>query len=130
MTRILVADDDFQIVRLLKHALSFEGYDVLTCDGGAKALEIASREQPDLIILDAMMPWLDGYQVLWHLHNKVETQHIPTIMLTARSSRRDQSYGISLGARDYIFKPFSIEHFVKKVGNLLGRGGAVPTTSQ
>ena len=119
MTKILVADDDSHVVKLLKHVLQSNGYDVLTCSGGQNALDLAVQSNPQLIILDAMMPVIDGYQVLWHLGNRAETRDIPTIMLSSRSSSQDVHQGLKLGAREYMFKPFSVYELLNRVDNVL-----------
>ena len=121
MSSILVVDDDDDIVRLLDKALTNKGHEVIKCNGGEEALEIAAQSQPDLIILDVEMPKLDGYQVLWHLGENADTQHIQTLILSGRKTFSDKKFGLKLGARDYIAKPFSIDVLLNRVEHLLSQ---------
>lgn len=129
MASILIVDDDIQIVQVLEKILSQQGYKTLTCNSGELALSMATARQPNLIILDAMMPKLDGYQVLWHLRDRAETREIPTIMLSARSSLQDTQQGLKLGAKAYLFKPFNAETVLTCVDDVL-RGRSEETMPQ
>ena len=119
MSLILLADDDDLLVQYVQTVLEDNGHDVLSCDGGDAAIKMSMQVRPDLIILDAMMPRIDGYQVLWHLKQNTETRDIPVMMLTARSRPQDEEMGRSLGASDYVFKPFSLEEVLDKTDRLL-----------
>ena len=115
MPRILIADDDMMIVRLLEHKLKQSGYEVLSVEDGAVALETAIAETPDLIVLDGMMPGLDGMEVLRRLKETDNTKDIPVIMLTARAQETDIVDGLSLGADDYLVKPFIPDELLARI---------------
>lgn|SRR5215510_3970360 len=124
--RILVADDDPLVVELVEFKLTSRGYDVLTAADGEAALESSIAHHPDLIVLDAMMPVLDGYEVLRRLRQDGRTRSIPVIMLTARKKEADVLSGLALGAQDYLVKPFIPEELVARIGKLLaGEGQSV-----
>jgi len=122
-TRILVADDDPLVVELIEFKLTSRGYDVLTASDGEAALASSIADHPDLIVLDAMMPVLDGYEVLRRLRGDARTRLIPVIMLTARKKESDVLSGLALGARDYLVKPFMPEELVARIGKLLAVEG-------
>lgn len=103
--RVLVVDDLPVNVKLLETRLSVEYYDVLTAYDGKSALEIASREQPDIILLDVMMPDMDGYEVCQRLKSDAATRHIPVVMVTALDATRDRVQGLEAGADDFLSKP-------------------------
>lgn len=110
--KILVVDDEKAIVDILSFNLKKENYDVITAYDGEKGLELALNENPDLILLDIMMPKLDGLQVCRKLREKV---NIPIIMLTARAEEVDKVLGLELGADDYVTKPFSVRELMARV---------------
>lgn len=122
MPLILVADDDELLVQLVEHQLRHRGFDVVTAADGDKALALAAERQPDLIILDGMMPSVDGFTVLARLAEDPQTVKIPVIMLTARKTEEDILRGLSLGARDYLVKPFMPEELVARVTSALAVG--------
>jgi CheY-like chemotaxis protein len=105
--RILVVDDEIYIVHILDFSLGMEGYEVLTALDGEQALEKARTEKPDLIVLDIMMPKLDGYETCKRLKADPETKDLPVILLSAKGRNVDQKVGFEVGADDYITKPFS-----------------------
>ena len=105
--RVLVVDDERHIVRLVQVNLERQGYEVLTAYDGVECLEKAKAEKPDLIILDVMMPRMDGFEALQRLKSDPETNQIPVIMLTARAQDRDVLQGYQYGAALYLTKPFS-----------------------
>lgn len=105
-TKILICDDDELLVDLLEHRLSAHGFDVLVARDGGEAVAAAAEQRPDAIVLDAMVPVMDGYEVLRRLRSRDETAAIPVIMLTARKQERDILDALELGARDYLVKPF------------------------
>lgn len=103
--RILVVDDVDVNVRLLEAKLTIEYYDVLTCNSGAAALTLAAEQQPDLILLDVMMPGMDGFETCRHLKAQAETRHIPVVLVTALDGRQDRIRGLEAGADDFLTKP-------------------------
>lgn len=105
--RVLVVDDERHIVRLVQVNLERQGYEVLTAYDGVECLEKAKAEKPDLIVLDVMMPRMDGFEALQRLKTDPETSQIPVIMLTARAQDRDVLKGYQYGADLYLTKPFS-----------------------
>lgn len=113
--QILVVDDDEDILDLLKINFEREGYKVFTVADGLKAIDLALAENPDLIILDIMLPELDGWDVLKRIRENSRTQHIPVIFLTAKDSEIDEVVGLELGADDYIVKPFSLAKLKARV---------------
>jgi two-component system OmpR family response regulator len=117
--RLLVVDDEPVILELLAGALRFAGFDVLTAATGAEALRAAATGQPDLILLDVMMPGCDGFEVIRRIHDS--GPRIPVIFLTARDSRRDRVAGLSLGGDDYITKPFSLDEVLARISAVLRR---------
>ncbi len=104
--RILIADDEAEIRDLLRLYLEKDGYEVLEAADGLETMERVKKEKPDLLVLDIMMPGLDGYRVL---RNVRENSNIPVIMLSAKGTNTDKILGLDLGADDYITKPF--EHW-------------------
>ncbi|MCF6460018.1 response regulator transcription factor [Clostridium sp. Cult3] len=119
--KILVVDDEPSIVELLKYNLENSGYEIKEAYDGVEALNMVSEERFDLIILDLMLPKIDGIEVCKRL--KREDSHIPIIMLTAKSSEADKVLGLNIGADDYITKPFSIKELIARVNALLRRIG-------
>ena len=120
MPKVLIADDDPLVVRLLEHKLQQNGYEVLAVDDGAQALDKAVQEKPDIMVLDGMMPGLDGFEVLRRLKESEETRDIPVIMLTARAQERDIVDGLSMGADDYLVKPFIPEELLARIKRFVG----------
>lgn len=115
MPLILAVDDEVNILELLKFNLTKEGYQVITVTDGQQALKVARAEKPDLIILDIMLPEMDGYDVCRLLKANQETAGIPVIMLSARGDVLDKVVGLELGAEDYVTKPFSPREMVARV---------------
>lgn len=115
---ILVVDDEPKIVKLTRDYLMKYGYRVISASDGAEALTLARREKPDLVVLDLMLPEMDGWEVCRTLRNESD---IPIIMLTARSEESDQVLGLELGADDYITKPFSPHTLVARIRAVLRR---------
>jgi len=120
--RILVVDDEIYIVHILDFSLGMEGYEVLTALDGEQALEKARTEKPDLIVLDIMMPKLDGYETCKRLKSDAETKDVPVILLSAKGRNVDQKVGFEVGADDYITKPFSPRKLVERINAILGHG--------
>jgi two-component system alkaline phosphatase synthesis response regulator PhoP/two-component system response regulator VicR len=121
---VLVADDEPHLLRLVKFRLEREGYTVLTAADGDAALELARTQRPDLCVLDVMMPKRSGFEVLRALREDCEHQDMKVIMLTARAQDRDVDAGFSLGADDYITKPFSPQELRVRVGAHLAKRSA------
>ena len=119
--RILVVDDEIYIVHILDFSLGMEGYEVLTALDGEQALDRLKSDKPDLIVLDIMMPKVDGYEVCRTIKSNPETQHIPVILLSAKGRNVDQKMGFDVGADDYITKPFSPRKLVERINALLGQ---------
>lgn len=118
--RVLICDDDPVILRLLEVNLELEGYDVLTAHHGEEAFEIASRELPDLVILDIMMPRLDGYQTCQKLKAQPSTEQIPVVFLSAKAQASDIEKGKGFGVEEYLTKPFDPNDLLDVVERLVG----------
>ncbi len=121
MPRILIVDDEPEIVRGLEDNLRFEGYQTVAATTGAEALAAAAREAPDLIMLDIMMPEMSGWDVCRTLRSR--GIDVPIIMLTARGEETDRVRGLELGADDYITKPFALRELLARVRAVLRRPG-------
>ena len=119
--KILVVDDEEDIVELVRYNLSREGYQTLSAETGEKALRLARTEKPDLIVLDLMLPGMDGLEVTRAMKGDAELRRIPIVMLTAKGGEPDIVAGLELGADDYIVKPFSTRVLVARVRAALRR---------
>jgi len=117
-TTILAADDDPQLLRLMTRNLQLEGYDVLAASDGKQALELIESNSLDLVLLDVMMPKMDGFTVLYRVR---EFSAVPIIIVTARGQDQDKVRGLDLGADDYLTKPFSVEELLARVRAVLRR---------
>jgi DNA-binding response OmpR family regulator len=120
-TLILVVEDDTDILRLVTHNLKSAEFDVLTAQDGYAALSLAKKHLPQLVILDLMLPGLDGFEVCKELKRSTATKNIPVLMLTARGEEVDRVVGLELGADDYVVKPFSPRELVLRVRAILRR---------
>jgi two-component system alkaline phosphatase synthesis response regulator PhoP len=118
--KILVVDDEVYILHILEFSLGAEGFEVITANNGELAVEKAKQEQPDLIVLDIMMPVLDGYETLRQLKREQETKDIPVILLTAKGRDVDKRLGFEVGATDYIVKPFSPSRLIERIEEIIG----------
>jgi two-component system phosphate regulon response regulator PhoB len=123
---VLVVDDEPDIVALVAYHLAKAGYRVSTAAAGPDALALARREPPSLVVLDLMLPGMSGFEVLEQLRKDDATRHIAVLMLTARKEEADRIRGLSLGADDYLTKPFSPQELVLRVRAILRRVGAAP----
>jgi DNA-binding response OmpR family regulator len=121
--KILVVDDEDDILHFLELVLREKGYDVATASGGHEALTKAQLEQPNLILLDIMMPQMDGWEVLKLLRVDEETANIPVAMLSARTEAKDRVQGLQEGAIDYICKPFSLQDLLVKIETIFDQVG-------
>ena len=119
--KIVLAEDEPQIARLIEFKLKKEGYEVTWKENGEEALKAIKANKPDLILLDIMMPVMDGYEVLRRLKEDENLKSIPVIMLTARAQERDVVKGIDMGAEDYITKPFHPAELLARVKRILGK---------
>ena len=122
MQRILVVDDDPAVTSVLRRGLSYEGFAVDTAEAGPSALDVARERPPDLVILDIMMPGMDGLEVLQRL--RAADARLPVLLLTAKDAAPDQVHGLDLGADDYVVKPFSFDVLLARVRALLRRSEA------
>jgi DNA-binding response OmpR family regulator len=120
---VLVVDDEEDVVEVVSHFLKEDGYNVLAAFDGEEALQKAAGSGPDLIVLDIMLPGLDGYEVCKRLRSRIETERIPIIFLSAKSEEEDQIRGLMLGADDYLTKPVSPQVILAHVKAVLRRAG-------
>jgi two-component system, OmpR family, alkaline phosphatase synthesis response regulator PhoP len=119
--KILIVDDEKDIARMLNYNLKKEGYRTVEAYDGEDALDLAARERPDLILLDLMLPGVDGLEVCKQLKKEPKTAAIPIIMLTAKTQETDKVVGLELGADDYVSKPFSLKELIARVKAVLRR---------
>jgi DNA-binding response OmpR family regulator len=117
-TTVLAADDDPQLLRLITRNLQLEGYDVLAASDGQQALELIENNTPDLVLLDVMMPRMDGFTVCYRVR---EFSSVPIIIITARGQDQDKVRGLDLGADDYLTKPFSVDELLARVRAVIRR---------
>lgn len=127
MTKVLVVDDDRGIVKLVRAYLEQAGFEVLAAYDGKRALHVARHDKPELVILDLMMPEMDGWDVCRALRKESD---VPIIMLTARVEETDRLIGLELGADDYVTKPFSPRELVARVRAVLRRTQPAPKTPE
>ncbi|OMC71553.1 DNA-binding response regulator [Paenibacillus sp. FSL H7-0326] len=118
-SKILIIDDDDKIISMLRRGLAFEGYDVLTASNGAEGLQKMLEVEPDVVVLDVMMPKVDGFEVCRRLREGGST--VPILMLTAKDEIEQRVKGLDLGADDYLVKPFALEELLARVRALLRR---------
>jgi two-component system OmpR family response regulator len=116
--KVLLVEDDRTLLDVLKYNLTKEGHDVITASDGVEALDVARDNKPDLIVLDVMLPKLDGFEVCRILRREMT---VPILMLTAKASETDKVVGLELGADDYMTKPFSMREFLARIRAMLRR---------
>jgi two-component system response regulator RpaA len=126
MSKILVVDDDQSIVELVKINLELMGHDVITSSDGTKGYALVKQEMPDLVILDVMMPEVDGYTVAQRIRQNDATKDIPILMLTALGMLQDKVQGFNSGVDDYLVKPFELDELKVRVKALLRRTSSLP----
>lgn len=119
--KILIVEDEKDIIKMLEYNLKKEGFKVIDARDGEDALDLAMREYPDLILLDLMLPGMDGLEVCRALKKEAKTASIPIIMLTAKAQESDKVVGLELGADDYITKPFSPRELIARIKAVLRR---------
>ena len=129
MTKILVIDDDIAINELIKINLELQGYEVIQAYNGIEGFAKAKQEAPSLIVLDVMMPEVDGYTVAKRIRQSEDISEIPIIMLTALSQLNDKVKGFDTGVDDYLCKPFEIEELLVRVRALLKRSNQIPKSA-
>ncbi|HEV2375058.1 MAG TPA: response regulator transcription factor [Streptosporangiaceae bacterium] len=126
--RLLVVEDEPNILELLAASLRYAGFEVITADAGTQAVQLAQRHRPDLVVLDIMLPDMDGFDVVRRLRGGGD--HIPVVFLTARDATEDKIRGLTLGGDDYVTKPFSLEEVIARIRAVLRRtrgDGAEPS---
>ncbi|PMC65038.1 DNA-binding response regulator [Corynebacterium tuscaniense] len=126
--KVLVVDDEPNIVDLLTVSLKFQGFDVVTADSGQEALKLAHEHEPDAYILDVMMPGMDGFELLSKL--RAEGLDAPVLFLTAKDAVEDRIHGLTIGADDYVTKPFSLEEVITRLRVILRRGNVTDEESK
>ncbi|MBO0340591.1 MAG: response regulator [Bacteroidota bacterium] len=118
--KILIVDDEPNIVMSLEYAFKKKDFEVFIARDGTEALEISDRERPDLILLDIMMPEMDGYETLKRVRDNKELSHTKVVFLSAKSKEKDVKKGLKMGADSYMTKPFSIKKVISDIEDLLG----------
>ncbi len=120
MKKILIVDDEADIIEILQFVMEANGYECITAMDGEEGLKLARETSPDLIILDVMMPKINGYKISRLLKYDAKYKNIPILMITARSQEEDKIIGEETGADEYITKPFNVDYVVEKVKSYLG----------
>ncbi len=123
--KILIIEDDPGSLRLIVYSIQHEGYQVLTAANGLEGLRKAVKEEPDLVILDVMLPGMDGFEVCHRLRTEAQTAQLPILMLSAKAQEVDKATGLKVGADDYVSKPWRRFELVTKITTLLERKSAV-----
>ena len=118
--KLFIADDELDFLSTLKARLEFEGFVVATAVDGKEALRKIREEKPDLVLLDVMMPKMNGYQVCRELKRDSTTESIPVVMVTAKSQESDRFWGKEVGADAYVTKPVDIDELIEKISGFLG----------
>jgi DNA-binding response OmpR family regulator len=119
--KILIVEDDPSFSRAINHIIQKEGYDVITASNGLTGLRMAKDDKPDLLILDVMLPGLDGFEICSRLRNEPQTAKLPIIMLSAKGQDADKTTGLKVGANEYLTKPVNRELLLEKMTSLLGK---------
>ena len=119
--KILIVEDDPSFSRAISHIIEKEGYDVITASNGMAGLRMAKGESPDLLILDVMLPGLDGFEICHQLRQDPQTEKLPIIMLSAKGQEIDKTTGLKVGANEYLTKPIDRALLLEKITSLLGK---------
>ena len=119
--KVLIIEDDPSFLRAVSHIIEKEGYRVITASNGMTGLRMAKEEKPDLLILDVMLPGLDGFEICSRLRNEVPTVGLPIIMLSAKGQETDRTTGLKVGANEYLTKPVDRALLLEKVTSLLSQ---------
>src|SRR6476661_9337115 len=128
MTRVLVIEDNANLAFGLTRSLESEGYEVESAEDGVRGFELAKTCNPDLVVLDLMLPGMDGYSILKKL--RADGKDVPILILTARGEEADKVFGFRLGADDYVTKPFSLSELLARVQAILRRARAAPLPAE
>ena len=128
--KILVIEDDPATSRLVDYSLRHEGYEVITAFNGLEGIRKAKNEAPDLVILDVMLPGLDGFEICHRLKSEPATAQLPILMFSAKAQDADKNTGLKVGADDYLPKPASPAEIVRKVGKLLAQKKGAATSRE
>ena len=123
--KILIVDDEPDLVQTLQDRLEMNGYDIVTANNGKEGLEKAVQEKPNIVLLDVIMPVMDGLEMLEALRKNPETKNCSVIMLTARSQRQDIVRAKVCGIQDYVVKPFDLSELIEKIENIVEQHKAV-----
>ena len=123
--KILIVDDEMSTLMPLKKSLEYENYAVVEAYDGYEAIKKAKEEIPDLILLDLMLPGIDGIEVCQHLKTDTQTEKIPIIMLTAKDNIDDKVEGLQIGADDYVTKPFVLKELKARIKSVMRRSGNI-----
>ena len=124
MHKVLLVEDDLPTVELIKFALQSEGYNVVVANDGITALRAVEKENPDLILLDVMIPGVDGFEVCQLIKHNIKLMHIPVIMVTAKVRKEDRALGLEKGADEYMTKPFDPMELLDRVKKLIEKSKA------
>ncbi|OGO17592.1 MAG: hypothetical protein A2Z15_08485 [Chloroflexi bacterium RBG_16_50_11] len=119
--KILIVEDDPSFSRAINYIVQKEGYDVITASNGMTGLRMAKEEKPDLLILDVMLPGLDGFEICNRLRQDPQTAKLPIIMLSAKGQEADKATGLKVGANEYLTKPIDRTLLLEKITSLLGK---------
>jgi DNA-binding response OmpR family regulator len=128
--KILVIEDDPAISRLVDYTLRHEGYEVVTAVNGLEGIRKAHQETPDLVILDVMLPGMDGFEICHQLRSKPDTAQLPILMFSAKAQEADKKTGLKVGADDYLPKPTAPAEIVSRVAKLLAKKGSASTAEE
>jgi DNA-binding response OmpR family regulator len=120
-SKILIVEDDPSFSRAINHIIQKEGYDVVTATNGMTGLRMAQEEKPDLMVLDVMLPGLDGFEICHRLRQAPLTANLPIIMLSAKGQEADKSTGLKVGASEYLTKPIDRTLLLEKITSLLAK---------
>lgn len=123
MSRILLVDDSPTMLYAMRAALADKGHEVITATDGEEALQLATKEQPNLVLLDVILPKLNGFEVCRQLKSSAETNHIPVVMITSKTRDKDRHWGIEQGADDYVTKPFEAGDLLDVINRLTPQAG-------